>query len=290
MGSPDFALPTLQSLIKSDHEIVACFTRAPAEKNRGKKVFPTPIQLEAQQHNIPVFTPKTLRSEEIQNSIKELKPDFLVVVAYGLILPKEVLAIPSKTSLNLHPSALPRFRGAAPLHRAIIAGDEETEICIMKMSEGLDEGDVFLKQKFKIPKNFTTGDLHDEAAKIGADLMLETIDRFDSLIPTPQAELDVVYAPKISKSEALLNFNKNGEEIINLIRGLNPFPGAYLNFENKRIKILSATFEELSHSEMPGKISNNFEIYCKNGKISPKILQREGKAKTTIKDFLNARK
>jgi methionyl-tRNA formyltransferase len=286
MGSPEFALPTLEKLLQSQHQIEAVFTRAPREKNRGKKILPTAVQLLAEENNIKVFTPKTLKNAEISKKIMEFQPDFLIVVAYGLILPKEVLEIPKYAVLNVHPSSLPRFRGAAPLQRTLMAGDKKTEICIMKMNEGLDEGDVYLRQELKIPAAMNFLELHDKTAAIGAEMILEVLENFADLQAIPQENKGVIYADKISKSEAEINFSKNGKDILNLIRALNPFPAAYFFCKNERIKIYEAEFKTLEHDKHCGFIDTEFNIYCADGVIKPIILQRASKQKTGIKEFL----
>ncbi|MBL6621576.1 MAG: methionyl-tRNA formyltransferase [Rickettsiales bacterium] len=286
MGSPEFAIPTFQKLLNSHFKIEAVFTRAPREKNRGKKILPTAIQILAEENNIKIFTPTSLRNAEICNKIVEFEPDFLIVVAYGLILPKEVLQIPKYAVLNLHPSALPRFRGAAPLQRTLMAGDNKTEICIMKMNEGLDEGDVYLRREINIPAEMNFMELHDKTSEIGAEMILEVLENFSKLRAIPQDNKNIVYADKISKGEAEINFSKNGTDIFNLIRALNPFPAAYFFFKNERIKIYEAEFKILKHDKDIGYIDAEFNIYCANGLIKPKILQREGKKKTVITEFL----
>ena len=287
MGSPDFAVPGLQKLIASNHIISACFTREAKPKNRGKKLSDTVVAKIAKSHNIAVYTPNTLKSDEVKQKIISLAPDFLVVIAYGLLLPKEILAIPKYGALNLHPSKLPRFRGAAPIQRTIMAGDTETEICIMQMNQKLDEGDILLSQKLIIGDNMTAGELHDKAAIIGADLMLQTIDNYHNIIPQKQSEAGISYAKKITKSETKIDFSKDGKEIINLVRGLNPTPGAY--FEDKkniRYKIFAAEFVESSYQEKLGKITKDFHIFCKNGKITPKIIQKSGHQKMSLEEFI----
>ncbi len=286
MGSPEFAVPTFQKLLNSQFKIEAVFTRAPREKNRGKKILPTAIQILAEENNIKIFTPTSLRNAEICNKIVEFEPDFLIVVAYGLILPKEVLQIPKYAVLNLHPSALPRFRGAAPLQRTLMAGDNKTEICIIKMNEGLDEGDVYLRREINIPTEMSFMELHDKTSEIGAEMILEVLENFSDLCAIPQGNKNIVYADKISKSEAEINFSKNGTDILNLIRALNPFPAAYFLFKNERIKIYEAEFKTLKHDKDIGYIDAEFNIYCPDGFIKPKILQREGKKKTVITEFL----
>ena len=289
MGSPDFAVPTLQKLIESKHEVIACFSQPARPKNRGKKMVDTAIATLALKHNIPIHTPTNLKAPETKKLITELEADFIIVVAYGLLLPIAVLEAAKYAPLNLHPSSLPRFRGAAPLQRTLMAGDQHTDICIMQMSEGLDEGAIYKSQNLNIPQDMILGELHDQCANIGADLMLDVINNFKDLPPETQSDDGVIYAKKIAKSEAEIDFNKPGLEILNLIRALNPFPGAFMFDESDRVKIFSAKFTEKTHAEKPGSINNGFEIYCENGVITPITLQRAGKNKVTLPEFLNGR-
>lgn len=286
MGSPDFAVPTFEKLIGSQHQILSCFTREAKPKNRGKKLEDTIIAKIAKEQNIKVFTPKTLRNAEIQDIIKEQKPDFLVVVAYGLILPQEILDIPKYGALNLHPSSLPRFRGAAPIQRTIMAGDKSTDICIMQMNENLDEGDILLKETLNIEPHMTAGDLHDKAAIIGSDLILKVIDNYDNITPQKQTESGICYANKISKEEAKIDFSMKGKEILNLIKGLSPYPGAYFEHNDIRYKVFSAKFVPGNHRQVPGTVSKSLNICCQNGTIIPEIIQKPGKKKMLLEDLL----
>lgn len=286
MGSPEFAVPTLKGLVESQHEIVACFTREAKPKNRGKNLEDTVIATIAKENGIDVYTPKTLRDYDMQGIIKSLEPDFLVVVAYGLLLPKEILDISKYGALNLHPSSLPRFRGAAPIQRTIMAGDTHTDICIMQMNEQLDEGDILLKEGLIIPSDMTAGELHDKAAIIGSKLMLKTIEDYQNITPNKQPEENLCYAKKISKEEAKINLLLSGDEIMNLIRGLNPYPGAYFEYNSTRYKIFSASFNKITHKEKPGYINQKFQLYCKDGIITPKIIQKSGKNKILLEEML----
>ncbi len=287
MGSPDFAIPALQNLIDSKYEIVACFTKAATQKNRGKKIIPTPVEQLAAKHNIPIYTPKTLRNADLQQQIKDLEADFIVVVAYGLLLPEEVLKSAKYEALNIHPSALPRFRGAAPLERTLMAGDKTTKICIMQMTKELDAGDVYLEQELKIPQQMNLQELHDQAAQIGAQLLIKTLDNFSDLKPKAQEEEGLCYAHKLDKSEFLLDFSKEPQQILNLIRALAPRPGAYFIYKDKRIKILQADFVLEAHNEEFGKVrAEDFAIFVNGGLIMPEIIKPEGKSSMSIADFL----
>ncbi len=286
MGSPDFALPCFKKLIE-DHNVVACFSRWDRPKNRGQKITATPVKILAEKNDIPVFTPKTLKDLDIIEKIKSFQADFIVVVAYGMILPQKILEATKYCALNLHPSSLPRFRGAAPLQRTLMAGDKETEICIMKMSARLDEGDVFLRKKINIPQNMNFLELHNQTAEMGGDLMLELINNYKNSKAIPQSKTRINYANKITKKEAEIDFSSSGEKILNLIRGLNPFPCSFFYFKEKRIKIFVAKFIEKEHQKECGEIKlENFSIYCSNGLIQPMVLQKEGKKRMSIEEFL----
>jgi len=286
MGSPEFAIPTLSTLIDSKHEVVACFTQAAKPKNRGKKAKATPVEELARQHNITVYTPKTLRDDEIVKTIQDLHVDFIVVVAYGLILPENILSLAKYSALNLHPSDLPQFRGAAPLQRTIMSGAIESKICIIKMLAALDAGPIYTAQELNVAK-LNYGEFHDLAANIGAKLMLEVINDFSCLKPVSQTSHNISYAHKISKTEALIDFTQNGTDILNLIRALSPVPGAYFLHKELRLKIFSAEFEITTHNEQIGKVNDDFSIYCKDGLIKPKIIQKPGKKPVPIAEFLH---
>jgi methionyl-tRNA formyltransferase len=285
MGTPDFAVPTLHKLISAKHELVACFTKEAKPKNRGKKLQDTVIAKIAKEHNIKLFTPKSLVDEEIVAYIKKAQIDFIVVVAYGLILPQKILDLAKYAALNLHPSALPKFRGAAPIERTIMSGEEMSKACVIKMVKKLDAGDILLSQDIDI-KDSTSGDFHDKAAIIGADLMLKTINDYQNIKPTSQDDDKSSYAPKITKDEAKIDFTWCGKDIINLIRALSPAYGASFLYKNNRVKIFQAEFIPKKHQEPFGVLNNDGEIFCKDGAVIPKIIQKPGKNKVTIAEFL----
>lgn len=290
MGSSEFALPALKKLIENYH-VVAVYTREAKPAGRGMKLSPTPIEIYAKQHHIPIFTPKNFKTEQAIQSFKDLKPDIAVVAAYGILLPQIILDIPTFGCLNIHGSLLPRWRGAAPIHRAIMAGDNETGISIMQMSAGLDEGDVFAMQSLFLTISDTTGDIHDRLAEIGGDLLLDVIDKIinKQIVAIPQDNHTVTYAHKIIKQECELDFiNINAIQIIQKINALNPFPSAFFLHQGKRCKIHQA--ELIEQSDIAGKIDDNFVIYCKKYAIRPIIIQKEGRQKQHITDFLNGEK
>src|SRR4051795_12399273 len=244
MGTPDFAVPTLLELVAHGHEVVAVYTRAPKPAGRGMKLQPTPVEQEARRLGIPVFTPKTLKTPEALEEFRSHEADAAVVVAYGLILPQAILAAVPLGCFNLHGSLLPRWRGAAPINRAVMAGDKETGVMVMRMEEGLDTGPVAMGERIPIAPDATAGDLHDRLAPLGAKLMgraLAALER-NELILTPQPEIGVTYAAKIDKAETRIVWRKPAQEVHDHIRGLSSFPGAWFELPGPgapaRIKVL----------------------------------------------------
>jgi len=242
MGTPEFSINILQALFDAGHEIAAVYSQPPSRSGRGKKERPSPVQDLAARLNIPTFTPKSLKSPEEQQKFKDLDLDVAVVVAYGLILPTAILEAPRHGCINIHASLLPRWRGAAPIHRAIMAGDKITGVDIMLMEAGLDTGPVILERPIAISLKDTTGSLHDKLAALGAEAILPALEGYVSgtLIPVPQGDEGITYAKKIQKPEALIDWNRPAEEIRNHIHGLSPFPGAFSTAGGQRIKMLEA--------------------------------------------------
>jgi methionyl-tRNA formyltransferase len=283
MGAPAFAVPTLLEIIGQGHDVAAVYTRAPRPAGRrGLELTKTPVHLIAEQHMIPVFTPATLRHETEQATFRAHKADVAVVVAYGLILPAPILAAPKLGCLNLHGSLLPRWRGAAPIQRAIMAGDRESGVCVMRMEEGLDTGPVALLERAAIPATTTAGDLSERLAKLGADLMARALPSLDRgvLDFTPQAAEGVTYAKKIDKAEARVDWTADAETIRNQIHGLSPAPGAYSEIDfgrgAERIKILRARVAEGGGA--PGEaLDDSLTVACGRGAIQIVEAQRAGK-------------
>ncbi len=290
MGTPEFALPTLGALIASEHEIVAVYTQAPSISGRGQKTSPSIIQQVAMQANLAVYHPASLRDPLQQEIFRQHQADIAVVAAYGMILPQEILTAPKYGCLNLHPSDLPRWRGAAPLARTIMAGDEKSAICIMQMDQGLDTGDILLRQEVVIPSFYTTKIWHDEASILGSKLMLETINNITSLKPIKQSNENITYAKKITKQEALIDWHKSAVEIDCLIRGLNPWPLAYFNYQNEQIKIHQAQIIEINHNLAPGSIlDEHLSIACGVNAIRPLLVQRPSRKVMPTAEMLKAR-
>lgn len=288
MGTPDFAVPTLQALHAAGHEIVAVYTRAPKPGGRrGLDLQPTPVAREAEKLGLKVLTPKTLRDEAAQAEFAAFKADAAIVVAYGLILPKPILEAPRLGCFNVHASLLPRWRGAAPIHRAIMAGDAETGVTIMQMDEGLDTGAMMMREALPIASDATTGELHDALAALGARLMpvaLAAANR-GTLTPTPQPAEGVTYAEKIAKSETRIDWSRPAREVHNHIRGLSPFPGAWFEFDSARVKVLRSTLG--SGSDVPGTtIDDHLTIACGDGAVRLVQVQCEGKKAMSAEEFL----
>jgi len=291
MGTPEFAVPTLTEIVGQGHEVVAVYTRAPKPAGRGQAERKSPVHEQAEKFGIPVFTPKSLKGEAEQIVFASHDADVAVVVAYGLLLPKPILDAPRLGCLNLHGSLLPRWRGAAPIQRAVMAGDKRTGVIVMQMEEGLDTGPMGLIDEMAIGPDMTAGELHDQMMLVGADLMgraLAALER-GSLHFTPQPEEGATYAKKIEKAEARIDWSRRAEEVHNHIRGLSPFPGAWfeltLNGQPTRIKALRSTLAN-DVSGAPGTIRPNLTIACGTGAVRLVTVQREGKAAMDAATFL----
>jgi methionyl-tRNA formyltransferase len=289
MGTPDFSVPVLTEIVGQGHEVAAVYTRAPQPAGRGMELRPSPVHKVAEQFGIPVRTPKSLRNAEEQAAFAALDADCAVVVAYGLILPKPILDAPRLGCFNLHASLLPRWRGAAPIQRAIMAGDEETGVMVMKMDEGLDTGPIGMAERVAIGPDMTAGELHDALMKVGADLMARALAAVSrgSLGFHPQAEQGVTYAAKIDKAEARLDFSKPAREVHNLARGLSPFPGAWFEADfgrgKERIKALKTRLA--TGAGAPGTLVGEGIVACGEGAVELVQVQRGGKAPMSFADF-----
>jgi methionyl-tRNA formyltransferase len=290
MGTPDFAVPTLTEIASRGHEVVAVYTRAPKPAGRGQAERKSAVHAAAEGFGIPVHTPRLLKGEDEHQAFAELGADVGVVVAYGLILPKPILDAPPFGCLNLHGSLLPRWRGAAPIQRAVLAGDARTGVMVMRMDEGLDTGPVGLVDEMPIGPDMTTGELHDKMMLVGADLMgraLAALER-GTLTFTPQSEDGVTYAKKIEKAESRIDWSRPAREVHNLIRGMSPFPGAWFEMELGgavvRIKALRST--PADGNGTAGQILGDLTIACGDGAVRLVTVQREGKAVMDAATFL----
>ena len=284
MGTPEFSVPALRALAAAGHDILCVYTQPPRPAGRGKKERPTPVHKAADLLGLPVRHPKSLRGAAEQSAFTSLNPDVAVVVAYGLILPQEVLAAPKFGCLNIHASLLPRWRGAAPIHRAVITGDAETGIAIMQMEAGLDTGPVLLEARTPIAAEDTTGDLHDRLSEIGAALIVESLSRLGQLVPKPQSDDGVTYAAKIDKAEARVDWTEPSEVVDRQIRGLSPHPGAWTLANGERVKLLRSRIIDATGA--PGEHLGEFRIACGQGAIEVLEAQRQGKAAMARDAFL----
>jgi methionyl-tRNA formyltransferase len=291
MGTPDFAVPTLTEIIGQGHEVVSVYTRAPAPAGRGMELRPSPVQVTAERFGIPVFSPKTLKTPEAAEVMASHEADVAVVVAYGLILPKAILEVPELGCLNLHASLLPRWRGAAPIQRAIMAGDAETGVCVMKMEEGLDTGPVGMVERLAIDGNATAGEMHDRLASLGADLMVRALAALGrgALHFTPQPQDGVSYASKIGNDEARLSWNRPARQVHDLVRGLSPFPGAFAEIDlgkgPERLKVLRTALA--GGAAEPGTLlDEDGTVACLEGAVRLVQVQRAGKGPMGAGEFL----
>ena len=284
MGTPEFAVPTLDALLAAGHEVAAVYSQPPRPAGRGKALRPSPVQERAQAAGNEVRTPLSLRDAEEQAAFAALGLDAAVVAAYGLILPEAILAAPRLGCLNVHASILPRWRGAAPVQRAILAGDESSGVTIMGMERGLDTGPIFAVRETAVDRK-TAGELTDELGRIGAALMVEVLARLGELQPVPQPRDGVTYASKIEKHEARIDFGRSAQEVERQIRAFNPAPGAFFEYEGERIRILAA--EIGSGSGDPGTvIDHGLAIACGSGAIVPSLVQRAGRGVMTSSELL----
>jgi methionyl-tRNA formyltransferase len=288
MGTPEFAVPTLVELVGGGHDVVAVYTRAPQPAGRGMAPRPSPVAREAERFGVPVFTPKTLKEDDAAAALHAHGADLAVVVAYGLILPKPILGAFPSGCFNLHASLLPRWRGAAPIHRAIMAGDKETGVMVMKMKEGLDTGPIAMAERLAIGPDATTGDLHDILARRGADLMLRALAALEKgqLQFTPQAALGATYANKIGNDETRIDWTKPWQEVHDHCRGLSPFPGAWCELPGVgRVKVLRMT--KGSGEGPPGRVLDaELTIGCGSGAVRIVTLQRAGAKRMPADEFL----
>ncbi len=291
MGTPDFAVPTLVEIVGAGHEVAAVYTREPKPAGRGMDLQDTPVAREAKRFGLPVLTPRTLRTPEAQAEFAAFDADAAVVVAYGMILPPAVLDAVPLGCFNLHASLLPRWRGAAPINRAVMAGDPESGVTVMKMDEGLDTGGMAMMERMPIDADMTAGDLHDRLANIGSDLMHRALGALErgTLQVVPQPEAGVTYAEKLNKAETRIDWSKPAQEVHNHIRGLSPFPGAWFELPGEkapvRVKVLRST--RVDGSGAPGTLlDDRLTIACGDGAIRILELQRAGKQPMKADEFL----
>ncbi|WP_018698619.1 methionyl-tRNA formyltransferase [Amorphus coralli] len=282
MGTPDFAVPTLTEIVGQGHDVAAVYTRAPARSGRGMEARKSPVHEQAERLGLPVLTPTTLKGEEAAAAFATHGADAAVVIAYGMILPRSILEIPEEGCFNIHASLLPRWRGAAPIQRAIMAGDAETGVAVMQMEAGLDTGPVCMEERVAIGADMTASELHDVLARLGADLMVRALGALErgTLDATPQPDAGITYADKIDKAEARIDWSRPAGEIHNLVRGLSPFPGAWCEIANgektERLKVLRS--QHVAGEGAPGTILDaDGTVACGEGALRLVQVQRAGK-------------
>jgi methionyl-tRNA formyltransferase len=295
-GTPDFAVPSLRAAA-SRNEVVAVYTQPDRPAGRGRGLQASKVKLEAIQRGIPVLQPESLKSQLSRDALRALKPDLLVVVAYGLILPQKILDIPTHGCWNVHASLLPRWRGAAPIQRAIEAGDTETGVCLMQMAKGLDTGPVLLSQRIAIGAQETGGQLHDRLAELGAQTLADGLGLLRAgmrPVPQPQQAIGVTYAHKLDKAEARLDWSQPADVLARKVRAFNPWPVAEATLADERVRIHDAVALPLAHAVTPGSLllanREGIDIACGDGALRIRVLQREGGKPITAADWVNARR
>jgi len=293
MGTPDFAVPSLRALITSGEDIIAVVTQPDKPKGRGKHLTPPPVKELALKHNIPVLQPEKIRDAVFINTIRKFSPDIIVVVAYGKILPKDILDIPPKGCINVHASLLPKYRGAAPINRAIINGERETGVTTMLMDEGMDMGNMLLSERMEIKDNDTASDVHDRLKDIGAGLLMKTINgiKAGAVAPLPQDNSQASYAPVLKKEDGRIDWTMGAAEIRNLIRGMDPWPGAYTRWEGMQIKVFRAkVLPEGRAAEQAGTILNvsadGICVATGRGTLVITELQPENRDRMIVSEFI----
>ena len=289
MGTPNFSIEPLKALLGSAHKIIAIYSQPPRKSGRGMKENKTPVHTFGEDAKIPVYTPQNFKNDNEIAFIKDLDPDIIIVSAYGLILPKKILDIPKFGCLNIHASILPRWRGAAPIERSIMNGDEETGITFMLMDEGLDTGMIVKKFPIKIDQNMNAKSLHDKLSLLASDNLIDTLYKYvnDEIQPYNQEEEGITYAEKIQKVECRISWKKSADEVLHLIRGLSPYPGAwFLSKKNKRVKVLDARISHIKNNFKPGEVISEQVIACGKNAIEILSVKPEGKKVMNIEDYL----
>ena len=289
MGTPDFAVPSLQALIDAGHDVCAVYTQPDKPQGRKQILTAPPVKTLALAHNIPVFQPNTLKNEDEQARLRELAPEVIIVVAYGKLLPKAVLDIPPHGCINVHGSLLPRWRGAAPIQWAVIAGDEMAGVTTMQMAEGLDTGDMLLTYETKVGEKETAGELFDRLAQSGAELLIQTLVKLDEITPRPQDDAQSCYAHMLDKQMAVIDWSKSAHEIDCLIRGLNPWPIALTTLSGERLKVFAA--EKAAGNGEPGTVleadpKKGLTVACGEGALKLIEIQLVGGKRMKATDFL----
>ncbi len=290
MGTPDYAAATLEKLINSNHQVGGVFAQPDKKVGRKQVLTPPPVKVVAQKHGVPVFQPDTLRDGKALEILKELNPDIIVVVAYGKLLPEEILNLPKYGCINGHASLLPKYRGASPIQWCIVCGEEKTGVTVMKMDIGMDTGDILTQREVEIGEKETAEELFDRLAVISADLMLETINNIENITPVKQNGNEASYAPIIKKEMAELDFSKSAKELYNAVKGYYSWPCAYFFLNGKRVKVIESGVGEKTSAKAGTVVGNTdcLEIACGDGMtLKLLIVQPEGKSQMTAKQMLN---
>lgn len=290
MGTCDFSVPILKN-IKTKHQILSVFTKAPSKKGRGLECVKSKVHEFADLNNICVYTPDTLKTQYIFDTISDFAPDVCVVASYGLIIPKKILSIPRLGFLNVHPSKLPRYRGAAPIQRTIINGDNETAVCIMQMDSGIDTGDILMMESLLVPENVSFYELQKLLSSIGGRLILDVLENFDNIKAIKQSDDGIVYAHKLEKRDGEIHWRSNAFSIDCLVRGVTPWPGAYFYLDGKKINVLKIKYEIEQHDYEPGQIiGNEFDVACMDGVVRLLEIKPEGRGVMSGKSYMNGHK
>jgi methionyl-tRNA formyltransferase len=290
MGTPEYSVPALEAIVKAGHEVVAVYSQPPRPAGRGHKIVKSAVHETAEELGIPVYTPASLRSEEAQQQFARLQADVAVVVVYGLILPKAILSAPRYGCINIHASILPRWRGAAPIQRGILAGDKDTGVTIMQMDEGLDTGDMLMQEEIPITGSSTSEELHERVFQLGSQLILEILHDLENgeLDPQPQPHEGVTYADKLGKDEGRIIWTHNADELERKVRALNPRPGVWFEYHGERIKVLEA---EVAHLHIDGKagevLDDQLTVACGENSLRLLKVQKSGGKPVATRDFLN---
>ena len=287
MGTPDFAVPSLEALLKAGHEVAAVYTQPDKPKGRGHKLLPPPVKELAIKHDIPVYQPVSMRKEEAIEELRALQPELIVVAAYGKILPPAVLAIPPRGCINVHGSLLPKYRGAAPIQWAVLNGDKVTGVTIQQMAEGVDTGDMLSKAETVIGENETSGELFDRLMVLGAELLVDTIEKLDTIVPEPQGHTQATHASMISKEMGAIDWTKSAQEVHNQVRGLNPWPAAFCTVDGKRMKIFRTQI--VSAQGEPGAVmslNGEMTVYCGENAVQLTEIQPENGKRMRGSDYL----
>ena len=291
MGTPSFAVPTLEAILESkNHKLVGVFSQAAKAKGRGLRIIRSPVHEVAYNNSIPVYTPLTLKTDDVNKLINSMRADIIIVVAYGLIIPKNILEAKKFGCLNIHPSNLPKYRGAAPLQRMIINGERKSAVCIIQMDTGVDTGDIIAKKNFPLSNQITLVKLYDYTAQIGAKMMIEVLDNIETIKPSKQLKSLFSYAHKLSAEESKINWDESAFLIDCKVRGMNPWPGVYFKHQNKRVKIIKTSYLDSYHQYNPGLLLENdgsfFDVACNKGVLRILEVKPESKSIMCAQDYL----